>query len=297
MCDEAKLKNWAKSAISRRQFGALTGAAAVVACAPEAVTSEGEESAGGAGLSVFSNAVSFATEDGTMDGFLVYPEQGEQYPGVILWPDIAGIRQSKMEIATRLASEGYSVLVVNPYYRDVAGEQFADFASFIEADGFQKVRPWREKLNAEAIMRDAASITAWMDDQQQVDTSRGIGTQGYCMGGPFTIWSAAAVPERIKAAASFHGGGLVREDDPMSPHNVLDQTEANFLIAIAQDDHAEAPDDKILFAKAAGRAARPANIDVYAGDHGWTVPDSPAYDEAAAEKAYANLLTLYSESL
>ena len=181
--------------------------------------------------------------------------------------------------------------------RRESGEQFADFAAFIEADGFQKVRPWREKLTAEAIQSDATAIVEWLDAQEQVDTSRGIGTQGYCMGGPFTIWSAAAVPGRIKAAASFHGGGLVREDNPMSPHNVLDQTEANFLIAIARDDHAEAPDDKILFAKAAGRAARPANIDVYDGDHGWTVLDSPAYAEEAAEQAYPDLLELYSGSL
>lgn len=296
MCDEAKLKRWAEETLSRRQFGVLAGAAAVVACAPEGVTSDSETPSAPA-TTMLSDAVSFAIEDGTMDGFLVYPEQGEEYPAVILWPDIAGVRRSKMEMAMRLASEGYAVLIVNPYYRDVAGEQFADFAAFIADDGFQKVRPWREKLTADAIQRDARAIVAWLDGQEQVDPSRGMGTQGYCMGGPFTIWSAAAVPERIKAAASFHGGGLVREDDPQSPHNMLDQTDANFLIAIAQDDDAAAPDDKIELAKAAGLAARPAKIDVYEGDHGWTVPDSPAYAVEAAEKAYADLLALYSGSL
>ncbi|MFL0355479.1 dienelactone hydrolase family protein [Erythrobacter sp. GH1-10] len=295
MCDEAKLKNWAKDAISRRQFGVLAGAAAVVACAPNGGEATGESSAGS--RSMFSDAVSFATEDGTMDGVLVYPEQGEDYPAVIMWPDIAGLRQSKIEMAMRLAAEGYAVLVVNPYYRDVQGEQFADFAAFIEAEGFQKVRPWREKLTAEAIMRDAKSIVAWLDGQEQVDTSRGIGTQGYCMGGPFTVWTAAAVPDRVKAAASFHGGGLVREDNPMSPHNVLDRAQASFLIAVAQDDDAEDPQAKATFAQAADDAGRPAKIEVYAGDHGWTVPDSPAYAEEAAEKAYADLLELYSATL
>ncbi|MCK0127173.1 dienelactone hydrolase family protein [Erythrobacter sp. F6033] len=294
MCDEAKLKNWAKDTLSRRQFGALAGAAAVVACTP-ATGGEGEELP--SQLSMFSDAVSFPTEDGTMDGFLIYPEEGEEYPAAILWPDIAGVRQSKVEMAMRLASEGYAVLVVNPYYRDVAGEQFADFASFIAAEGFSKVRPWREKLDAEAIQRDAKSIVAWLDAQEQVDTSRGIGTQGYCMGGPFTVWSAAAVPSRIKAAASFHGGGLVRQDYPFSPHRVLSNAEAAFLIAVAQDDDAEAPTEKTEFASAAEAAGRTAKVEVYAGDHGWTVPDSPAYAEPAAEKAYADLLTLYSENL
>ncbi|MBV7258298.1 dienelactone hydrolase family protein [Erythrobacter crassostreae] len=294
MCDEAKLKDWAKEAISRRQFGALAGAAAVAACAP---TSGGEGEEQPSGLSMFSDEVSFATEDGTMDGFLVYPEQGEEYPAIIMWPDIAGVRQSKLEMAMRLASEGYAVLVVNPYYRDVAGEQFADFASFIEAEGFSKVGPWREKLTAEAIQRDAQSIVTWLDAQPQVDTSRGIGTQGYCMGGPFTVWSAAAAPSRVKAAASFHGGGLVRGDDPLSPHNTLGSATAAFLIAVAQDDDAEAPEVKTDFANAAAAADRQAKVEVYAGDHGWTVPDSPAYAEPAAEKAYADLLTLYSANL
>lgn len=294
MCDEAKLKSWAKDSISRRQFGAIAGAAAVVACTP---TSGGDGEEAPSQLSMISDAVSFPTADGTMDGFLVYPEEGEEYPAVILWPDIAGVRQAKMEMAMRLASEGYAVLIVNPYYRDVAGEQFADFASFIEADGFAKVRPWREKLTAEAIQRDATAIVEWLDAQEQVDTSRGIGTQGYCMGGPFTVWSAAAVPARIKAAASFHGGGLVRDGDPMSPHNMLEGASASYLIAVARDDDADAPTHKTIFAEAANAAGRAAKVDVYDGDHGWTVPDSPAYAEAAAEKAYADLLALYSDSL
>lgn len=111
---------------------------------------------------------------------------------MILWPDIAGIREAKRNIARKLATEGYAVLVVNPYYRDVAGEQFADFAAFIAGGGFGKVGPWRAKLTAEAVMRDATAIVGWLDRQPGVDTSRGIGTQGYCMGGPFTVWSAAA---------------------------------------------------------------------------------------------------------
>jgi carboxymethylenebutenolidase len=291
MCDESKLEEWARSAISRRQFGALTGAAALAACA-------GGETAGNAqpagGLT--ERGVSFATPDGTMDGFLVHPASGK-HPAVILWPDIASIRESKRNIARKLAGAGYAVLVVNPYYRDVAGEQFADFAAFISQGGFQKVGPWRGKLTAEAIMRDAGAVVAWLDGQDSVDTAKGIGTQGYCMGGPFTVWSAAAVPARIKAAASFHGGGLVRPGNPMSPHALLGQVKAGLLIAVAQDDYAKAPADKVTFADAAKAAGVQAQVKVYAGDHGWMVADSPAWNAEAAAKGEADLLALYKAAL
>lgn len=290
MCEESKLAEWAKQTISRRQFGALGGAAALAACAP----GEGIARSNAPGLK--EAGVTFATADGTMDGFFVQPDRGN-HPAVILWPDIASIREAKRNIARELAAAGYAVLVVNPYYRDVAGEQFADFAGFIAGGGFQKVGPWRGKLNAEAIMRDAASITGWIDRQDGVDTARGIGTQGYCMGGPFTIWSAAAVPSRIKAAASFHGGGLVRPDAAMSPHKLLPQVNAALLIAVAKDDDAKAPADKTTFAAAAKAADVNAIVTVYPGDHGWMVPDSPAYNAAAAAQGEADLKALYSKAL
>ena len=292
MCDESKLDEWARATISRRQFGALTGAAALAACASG-------ESAGNAQTPIpglKEKGVTFATTDGTMDGFLVQPESGK-HPAAILWPDIASIRESKRMIARKLASAGYAVLVVNPYYRDVAGEQFADFAGFIAGGGFQKVGPWRKKLDAAAIMRDASAIVAWLDGQDGVDQAKGIGTQGYCMGGPFTVWSAAAVPDRVKAAASFHGGGLVRPGNPMSPHALLGKVDASLLIAVAQDDDAEAPADKVTFADAAKAADVKATVAVYAGDHGWMVSDSPAFNAEAAAKGEADLLALYSAAL
>ena len=292
MCDESKLEEWARSTLSRRQFGALTGAATLAACA--GATSESKAQSTLAGLA--EDTVSFATPDGTMDAYLVRPDAGK-HPAVILWPDIAGLREAKRNIARMLAGDGYAVLVVNPYYRDVAGEQFADFAAFISAGGFQKVGPWRGKLNAQAIMRDAAAITGWLDQQPAVDTARGIGTQGYCMGGPFTIWSAAAVPSRIKAAASFHGGGLVREGNPMSPHALLDKVDSALLIAVARDDDAKAPADKTTFADAAKAAGVKAMVEVYAGDHGWMVPDSPAYNTAAAQMGEMDLRSFYRIAL
>ncbi|MEM8725965.1 MAG: dienelactone hydrolase family protein [Pseudomonadota bacterium] len=294
MCDETKLREWAKDNFSRREFGALTGAAALAACAPEEAISP--EGASDTKLELTETGVTFDTADGTMDAFFVHPANGS-HPAVIFWPDIASLRESKRNMARRLAGEGYAVLVLNPYYRNVAGEQFENFAAFIEAEGFQKVGPWRGKLDAGSIGRDASAAVAWLDEQAVVDTSKGIGTEGYCMGGPFTVWSAAAVPERIKAAASFHGGGLVRDDIDMSPHAILGNTQASLLIAIAQDDDAEAPDDKTALREAADKAGREAKIEVYEGDHGWTVPDSPAYAEPAAERAYADKLELYSNAL
>ncbi|MCX9148112.1 dienelactone hydrolase family protein [Erythrobacter sp. WG] len=292
MCDEKNLADWAKDTISRRQFGALTGAAALAACTAGESESKAQP-APRAGLR--ERGVTFATPDGRLDGFFVQPETGS-HAAVILWPDIAGIREAKRNIARTLASQGHAVLVVNPYYRDVAGEQFADFAAFAAGGGFQKVGPWRAKLTAEAIMRDAKAIADWLDRQEGVSQARGIGTQGYCMGGPFTVWSAAASP-RIKAAASFHGGGLVRPGDPMSPHALLGKTQASYLIAIARNDDAKAPGDKDALREAATAAARPAKVDVYAGDHGWMVPDSPAYNAAAAAQGEADLLALYKAAL
>ncbi|MBI1402454.1 MAG: dienelactone hydrolase family protein [Porphyrobacter sp.] len=292
MCDEAKLGEWARTALSRRQFGALSGAAAVAACA----SGEGAGNAQNTVPGLTERGVNFETADGRLDGFFVQPEKGN-HPGVILWPDIASIREAKRNMARRLAGEGYAVLVVNPYYRDVTGEQFADFATFISDGGFKKVGPWRAKLDAAAIMRDAEASVDWLDRQKGVDQAQGIGTQGYCMGGPFTIWSAAAVPSRIKAAASFHGGGLVREDNPMSPHKVLDKVDAALLIAVAQNDDAQDPQAKEVFAAAAEAAGVPAKVEVYPADHGWMVPDSPAYDAAAAAKGEAELLALYRQAL
>ena len=293
MCDEAQLKKWARETVSRRQFGAISGMAALAACAPEAAN--GEPSADlNSGL--VEATVTFDTADGTMDAFFVHPKEGK-HPAIIFWPDIGSIREAKRNMARRLAGEGYSVLVLNPYYRDVAGEQFADFAEFFGNDGFAKVSPWREKLYADSIGRDASTAVAWLDSQDAVDTAKGIGTQGYCMGGPFTVWSAAAVPNRIKAAASFHGGGLVRDDYEKSPHKVLTNASAAFLLAVAKNDDTKAPSVNTDFAKAAEEAGRSATVEVYDGDHGWTVPDSPVYAKPAAEKAYTALLALYSSAL
>ena len=293
MCDETDAAGWDAKAtvkgVSRRSFGLLGGAAALTACTSTMAGSE----AGAAGPDgLVESMVRITTQDGTMDGFFVHPATGK-HPGVILWPDIASLRDAKRVMARRLAAEGFAVLVANPYYRDVPADQFADMASFRADGGFQKVGPWRDKLSSSAIGRDTDALVRWLDGQKPVDTEKGIGTQGYCMGGPFTAYSAAARPDRVGAAASFHGGGLVREDAG-SPHKNLQKGTA-YLIAIAKNDDAKAPEEKTVLRQAAENAGVTAEIEVYNADHGWCVLDNPTYDKAEAERTWSRLLALYAK--
>lgn len=293
MCDEAKLAKWAREGLSRRQFGALAVAGAAAACAPV----EAEESYPTGSVPAMSErAVTFPTAAGTMDAWFVAPVTGPS-PAVILWPDIAGLRETKKDIARRLAGRGYAALVLNQYYRDTPAPIWADFAEFAGSGGWDRARAMRGKLSAEAIMADARAAVAWLDAQEEVDAKRGIGTQGYCMGGPFAVWTAAAVPTRVKAAASFHGGGLVRPDNRLSPHVQMASSDAAFLIGVSRDDHAEGPGDTEVLREVAAGRPQPSTVKVYDGDHGWTVPDSPAYAPAAEAEAWDALMELYAARL
>ena len=296
MCDEAELEKWAARTINRRRFGALSALGATGALAACAGVGEANgDTSVPSSADLRGQRVSVPLANGTNDAYFVAPGSG-RHPAVIVWPDIASLRPAFTQMADRLAAEGFAVLVLNPYYRDVPAPAFSDFADFVSQGGFQKVGPWRARLTAETVGADARAAVAWLDAQPQVDTKRGIGTQGYCMGGPFTFWSAAAVPARIKAAASFHGGGLVTEA-ATSPHRTFDDTQASYLVAKSQDDDAKAPTHKTTLRQAADAAGRRAVIEVFPADHGWTVLDSPVYNQAQAERAYAMLLELYRGAL
>ena len=286
MCDQEHLARWAKLELNRRTLGAGAMMGTLAACAPV------DMAADSTGTEVMASTVSFATGQGTLDGeFFALP--GGPHPGVILSPDIAGIRPAKRQMAMRLAKEGYAVLLANPYYRDVAGQQFEDFATFAASDGFQKVRPWRSKFNADTIKLDNTAAAAWLMDQSEVDADRGIGVQGYCMTGSFAVYGPWS-HDGIAAGASFHGGGLV-QDKATSPHRTL-QSDGHYLVAISQDDDAEAPthDDQI---RAMEAQAALLEVEVYPADHGFCVPDSPSYDRTQAERAWARLLALYEKAL
>ena len=288
MCELDQLNEMSR--VNRRQFGSLGAVAGLgAAFAPWATAC----AQGASGLT--ESDVKFDAPGGTLDGFFVHPAEGK-HPAVILWPDIAGLRDAKKVMARRLASDGYSVLVPNPFYRSAPAPQFKDFDDFRTQGGFQKVGPWMQQNTPAALTETAKAVVAWLDQQASVDTSKGIGNQGYCMSGSWTIRTAAAVPDRVKAGASFHGGQLVG-DAPDSPDKLLAKTQASYLIAIAKNDDAQNPTHKDILKQAAEAAGRPAEIEVYGGDHGWTVPDSPVYNQAEADRAWDRLLDLYKTHL
>ena len=267
--------------VTRRQFGMMVGAG--VAMMLPAVANA---------ATVVESDVSITTPDGVADGYFVRPASGTA-PAVLMWPDIFGLRPAFRQMAKRLAESGYAVLVVNPFYRS----QKAPTAPQGAATPIGEVRPFAQKLNEATHMTDAKAFVAWLDAQPSVDKTRKIGTQGYCMGGPMAFRTAAAVPDRVGAVATFHGGGLVT-DAPNSPHLQAATSKARFLVAIAANDDARSPDDKTKLKETFEKAERPAEIEVYEGAaHGWCPPDSSVYNEPQAEKAWARLLALYKAGL
>jgi carboxymethylenebutenolidase len=271
----------ARGQVTRRQFGVLVGAgiALMLPRVADAVT-------------VTDGEVTVTTPDGAADCYFVHPASGTA-PGVLLWPDIFGLRPAMRQMAKRLAETGYAVLVVNPFYRT----KKAPTAENGGATPIQQVMPLAQSLNETTHMTDAKAFIAWLDQQPSVAKNRKIGTQGYCMGGPMAFRTAAAVPDRVGAVASFHGGGLVTTQ-PNSPHLQAAKTKAQFLVEIADNDDKRAPTDKTVLKETFDAAKLPAEIEVYTGAaHGWCPPDSQVYNEPAAEKAWSRLIALYSKAL
>lgn len=272
--------------LSRRDFAALGAAAALAGCA-------GSVSSTAPNGDLRERMVEITTRDGVADAFFVHPAKGA-HPGVIMWPDIAGLREAKKIMARRLAAAGYAVLCVNQYYRGGPAPVLESFAEYRTPEGQAKIKPLREALTPEAITRDGAAYVGFLDGDAAVDKTRKVGSSGYCMGGPFTVRTAAAAPNRVGAAASFHGAGLVTPA-PDSPHRLLARTQASYLFAVARNDDAKEPAAKEDLRKAADAAGRPSEIEVYAADHGWCVPDSPAYDPVEADRAWARMLALFGK--
>lgn len=287
MCDEYTGQGHdaaPRQGLSRRDFAAIGTAAALAGCA-------GGVGQASAPSDLTERMVEITTKDGLADAFFVHPAKGT-HPGVVMWPDIAGLREAKRVMARRLAAAGYAVLCVNQYYRGGPAPIMESFSEFRTPEGQAKVKPLREALTPAAITRDAAAYVAFLDGDAAVDKARKIGSNGYCMGGPFTVRTAAAVPGRVAAAASLHGGGLVTSE-PDSPHRLLASTQASYLFAVARNDDAQDLSVKETLRHAAQAARRPAEIEVYAADHGWTVPDSPAYDPTEADRAWQRMLALF----
>ena len=286
MCDQDQFEKdrqeyEARGLVTRRQFGALLGAGMAMLL-PEVVNA----------VAVTESDVTVTTPDGTADCYFVRPASGTA-PGVLVWPDIFGLRPAFRQMGKRLAEAGYAVLVVNPFYRVKKAPTAEAGAKTPIAD----VRPLAQGLNETTQMTDAKAFIAWLDQQPSVARNRKIGTQGYCMGGPIAFRTAAAVPDRVGAVASFHGGGLVT-DMPNSPHLQAAKTKAQLLIAIAANDDMQRPNEKTVLKETFAKANLPAEIEVYTGAaHGWCPPDSGVYNEGQAEKAWGRLLALYGKAL
>ena len=277
--------------LSRRDFIARSVAAGLVAATGRSFA---------AALEVVESDVMVQTPDGTCDAAFIHPASGA-YPGVIVWPDAGGLRPSMRDIGKRIAAEGYSVLVPNPFYRVGKSPQFTTTANldFKDPDLLAKIRTLMTSVqSAGAAEKDAVAYVAFLDAQRQVDKTKKIGTQGYCMGGPLVVRTAATVPERIGAGASFHGGGLVT-DKPDSPHLLAPKIKARMYFGIAASDDQRQPDAKDKLKESFTKAGVPAEIEVYPAKHGWCVPDmpvedgAPIYDKAQAERAWTKLVALY----
>jgi carboxymethylenebutenolidase len=279
--DDDKSDYEAKGLVTRRQFGVLLGAGVAIML-PRVVNA----------VAVADADVTVTTPDGACDAYFVHPATGTA-PGVLIWPDIFGRRPAFHQMAKRLAESGYSVLVVNPFYRT----KKAPTADKGAATPIPDLMPLARGLSETTNMTDAKAFIAWLDQQPSVAKNKKVGTQGYCMGGPMAFRTSAAVPDRVGAVASFHGGGLVT-DQPNSPHLQASKTKAQFLIAVAANDDQRAPTEKDVLKDTFAKAKLPAEIEVYTGAaHGWCPPDSGVYNEPQAEKAWTRLLALYTKAL
>jgi carboxymethylenebutenolidase len=290
MCDEHTERDnqeaFASGALSRRGFTAVSSMAAMAAMLPSPANA----------ATVTESDVMIKTPDGTADCYFVHPASGTA-PAVLVWPDIMGLRPAFRGMGKRLAESGYAVLVVNPFYRTAKAPILKEGESFADPAVRAKLMPMAGVFTPDTQKRDAIAFITWLDSQKAVNKGRKIATTGYCMGGPFVMRTAAAVPNRVGAGATFHGGGLAT-DKPDSPHLLIPTMKASFLIAIAANDDEKEPKAKETLRASFDAAKLPAEIEVYTGAmHGWCPPDGAVYNKEAAEKAWSRQLALFEKAL
>lgn len=272
--------------LNRRDFTKLTALASMLALVPPVANA----------MDTVETNVTITTPDGIAEAYFVHPATGK-YPAILMWTDILGLRNAFRTMATRLAQSGYSVLVPNPFYRSAKVPVVPEGASFSDPDTRKLLFSFAGNLTQEAAFADAKAFAAFLDKQESVDTNRKMGTNGYCMGGPLVMRTAAAVADRVGAGATFHAGRLVTDRDD-SPHLLIPKTPAHMLHAIAENDDKKAPETKTVLANAYKQANTPAEIEVYDDTlHGWCSLDSAVYNEKQAEKAWSRMLHLYSSEL
>lgn len=280
MCDQDHFEEDLKK-YSRRDLGIIAAAGFGVAMLPKSADA----------AEVSEQEVMIKTPDGECDAYFVTPSAGK-HAAVLVWPDIFGLRPAFRQMGKRLAESGYAVLVVNPFYRNAKGSDTVNASK----NSISEFSPLARKLSPQTHVSDAQAFVAWLDAQPNVDTGKKIGTIGYCMGGPIVMRTAAAVPDRIGAACTFHGGGLVTQNDD-SPHRLIPKMKAQFLIAIAENDDQRDPESKSVLKESFEKAGLSAEIEVYPAGHGWCPPDTRVYNEPQAEKAWGRMLAVFEKSL
>jgi carboxymethylenebutenolidase len=290
MCDDLTNKDvedfLRRQGMTRREFGIGGAGAALMMMLPPVANA----------LDVVEQDVMVETPDGMADCYFVYPASGA-HAAVIVWPDIVSIRPAFRAMGKRLAESGYSVLVVNPYYRTHKGQIVPDGKGFRDPGIRELLMPHARSLSPETCVSDGRAFVDYLDAQPSVDTGRKIGTTGYCMTGSYTMRLAAAMPDRIGAGGSFHGGGLASDAED-SPHLLASKMKAGFLIAIAANDDERDPNAKVLLREAFDANNVRAEIEVYKDTlHGWCPPDSAVYHEDQAERAWSRLLALFEKEL
>lgn len=281
----------ADTSVTRRTMLLTMGAAAAAAGIPVSAFAEDRGA-----RKVTEKDVSVPTADGHADAALFYPAGRGRWPAVLMWPDVLGLRPVFREMGKRLAAQGYVVLVPNPYYRAKKAPVVEGAFDFNSKDDMAKIMAFRKGLTDAMADRDSAAYVTFLDTQPQTDKRRKAGVQGFCMSGPIAFRSAAVRPDRIGAVATFHPGALVT-DQPSSPHLLIPKTRAAYLVLIAKNDAERMPKEKPTLDAAFAHARRPAHVEVFPANHGWTVAGSQTYDEAQAERAWAELLPFYRANL
>ncbi|MEI7949489.1 MAG: dienelactone hydrolase family protein [Gammaproteobacteria bacterium] len=273
--------------MSRRHFGAVTAGVSLAMMLPAVANAQ----------DVTESEVMIKTPDGNADCYFVHPSKGAS-AAVLIWPDIFGLRPAFRAMGKRLAQSGYAVLVVNPFYRGGKAPVLKEGVAFNDPDFQAKIMPLAQALNATTHVTDAKAFVAWLDSQAAVDTKKKIGTTGYCMGGPMVMRTAATLPDRIGAAGIFHGGNGLATKDALSPHLLIPQMKASFLVAVADNDDKQDPTVKETLKAAFAKAGLKNEVEVYVGaQHGWCPPGGGAYNEALAEKAWARMLAIFKPAL
>jgi carboxymethylenebutenolidase len=289
MCDHHdfdEMEYARREGLSRRQFGLLTVGAGLAALLPPPADA----------APITGRSVDIRTPDGVCDAYFTHPTAGT-HPGVLMWPDIFGLRPTFQHMADRLAQSGYAVLVVNPFYRIKRAPTSAPHPSLDDPATRKELMGMMASLTPTITVTDARAFVPWLDSQPAVSRTRKMASTGYCMGGPFTLRTAAEFPQRIGAGATFHGAALVT-DGPDSPHLLIPRIEAQYLMAIAASDDERQPEAKTLLRAAFAKAHLQAEIEVYPGTiHGWCVPDLQVYNPEEAEKAWARQLVLLKRAL